>query len=220
MKVSLNRRALTAGLAAVVCSLSLLSGGAQASASSLDYDPVVAAALAHLGSGQYTQADLNVIKAHPDIARHVPDPRPSAVTNGALRLTPAAVAALPHGVSEMATSCAGSTNTVDFWEHRKTVFGESLWYWHHMLQWCYAGGRIVNSVQKYDYVSGADSTPNVQELVASSNSATGGFSRDSFMQRHISYCLLVYGCTTQLYPYSTITARADGSWEGHGATNG
>lgn len=55
-------------------------GGGRVSAAQTEYDPEIAAALDRIADGTYTSEDLALIRRHPEIAAHVPDPtRPEVV---------------------------------------------------------------------------------------------------------------------------------------------
>lgn len=195
------------GGAALVVALALVlsAGVAAPAAASTSADPAIAAALARIDSGGYTAADLGLIRAHPDIARYVPDPsQPASVTFTRSALRPAA-----PGINSSTSADASVT--------QYSLLGFVLYVYHHRLAWTYSGGAITQVTSRYDYVTQADPVIYIRELVGDSLGPTGGWSIVSFFQRHIEYCVISYGCYANTYPHIWLTAYANGTASASGA---
>ncbi|MGI5239361.1 hypothetical protein [Dactylosporangium sp. CA-139066] len=160
-------------------------------------DPAVAAALARINDGTYTQADIDLIKTDPVLADEVPDPS----TNLAAMDVSGGDASPVYTID--ATSCWHVTVTV----RRRSLLGSTLYKWHHYVEWCgtSSGKKVTKWRQRYDYVTNASSVVYVRELNAESHSSTPVYNvATSFRQRHIEYCVVKYGCYTSHYPHSKI----------------
>lgn len=160
-------------------------------------DPAVAAALARINDGTYTQDDIDLIKTDPVLADEVPDPS----TN----LSATDVLAEDTGplITIDSTSCWYVTVTV----RRRSLLGHTLYKWHHYVEWCgtSSGKKVTKWRQRSDYVSDASSVVYVRELTAESHSSTPIYNvATSFRERHIEYCVAKYGCYTSHYPHSKI----------------
>jgi hypothetical protein len=151
-------------------------------------DPAVAAALARISDGTYTQADLDLIKQDPTTDLSAQDVLPE--DTGAIYTIDA-------------TKCWYVTVSV----RRRSLLGHTLYRWHHHVEWCGSSStkKVTKWLQRYDNVTSASSIVYVRELTAESHSSTPIYNvATSFRQRHIEYCVVKYGCYTSHYPHSKI----------------
>lgn len=206
-------RAIVLGTVAVL-SVTLL-GAAPSQAAD---PPGIATALQRISDGNYTAADIALIKNFPDIAAQVPDPRPGGVVETVRVIRPdgttfkRARTFMGSGSGTWCNDCWVQTNHT-----QKSLLGFTIYIWHHRVQAHRSGGIMQSWALRTDFVTNVDGVVEMQELSGESHYGMGTTKATSFRQRHMKYCVLKYGCYSNVYPYSWIYLYGSGSfsWEGN-----
>lgn len=192
--------------------------------------PKMEAAIKRVNNGNWTKADLAYIKSKPNIAKYIPDPRRSASTSGSK--------AGVYSRSNLATrdtfdggddggtmnsggdgSCANNLIKRWYmaWFRRKSLLGDTIYKYHHRVNFCTGGGIIRKFMNRYDYISDAQSIINLRERVLNQRGGVWQPKSWSKMQRRIEYCVPVGGCYATTYPWVLLKIAYYGKrgYDGH-----
>jgi hypothetical protein len=207
--------------AAVVCCSALstlpdVSAGAASSGASARKETraEIIADCKAVAAHDYTQAQLDVCKAHDWAARRTPDPHKDhdsgTLGKRALR------AAVRKGLVSRDGDCpSGSDKELNGWVWtKKSLLGSTQYKWHFTMTYCRNGdtfnGRITKILDRSDWVSDTDFNVDTQEIFSDSTFVSDGQNNygQAERERHLRLCLGgSWGCYAHLYPHATLTAH-------------
>ncbi len=177
-------------------------------------DTAIERALVRIESGSWKQADLDLIRSNPELAAVLVDPsvvEDPIIESGDLDETATFATfslAEPSVVAAVATSC----KWVGVAYKQTTFLGDTAYWWHHRVEWCYDGSKVTTWVTRYDYTTNKLSTYYIRDLVVNQQGGVGTSSAWSHMSRAIENCVAKYGCIGEYTPWSKITVSKTGGY--------
>jgi hypothetical protein len=204
------------GAALTLCFVGMAPAGADTDPQSSGAGEPLVAALDRIEAGTWTEADLDLVRQHPDIAAQVPDPSQppeplSIASSGGTRERTATTKA----ASALTTICGA---WVDAWFQKKSILGNSIYKWHHYVRYCRNGSVVTTWQARYDYITDQQSGVYVREQTVNSQWGLGTNSATSHIQRHLEFCILKLGCYENHLPWSRITVHGNGTYSWTGST--
>jgi len=148
--------------------------------------------------GTYTDADLDLLRSHPDVAAQVPDPK-APVETGA-----------DTNDDGMTRAICGAW--VDAWYRQRSLLGSTIYVYHHRVVYCRDGTRVTAWQNRYDYLSEAQGIVYWREQTVNQAGGIGTSSAWSHVARHVELCVVNPGCYASLYPWIRITVRGNGTY--------
>lgn len=175
-----------------------------------------AAAVARIENGGWTQADLDLIRAKPELADITVDPTQefeqsvdnvaATYISGGSANTMNTVAA-PSAVIGSTTRCWYAQPT---WK-LKSLLHSTIYTWAHYVSWCVKDGKITKWQERFDWFPTHQSVVDVAELVTNVASSPGAPTAYSQFQRHVRLCAGPW-CYANTYPTSKVTVGNGVYW--------
>lgn len=217
MKILCRGRALRLGSLVSLTILALLLPTTAGTAfAQPDSSSELLSAMRNVSSGKYSDADMELLKRHPEAARIVPDPNPENDKRGVTLSAGAEKSVLgkllaPGQPTTPPEFSASGCWWAEVWFSKKSTLGNTLYKWHHRIEWCGNDTSAVTSWgNRLDYITEVDPVIYQRDLKTDWTTGTGTYTAESFRQRHLEYCALRVGCYANTYPWSQITAWYDG----------
>lgn len=168
----------------------------------------ISAALDRIAEGTYTDQDITLIKSFPEIARQVPDPRPSGTSSG----NNAGVAvSMPVSASEQEMAPA-SCWWLESWQEKNDVFGDPVFRMYSRTSWCGNGSTVTSIYGRSGWFTNVASGIYFREWVNNTAYGEGHYTAHSDRQALVEWCVIKYGCYDTSYPYINQTIKANGDW--------
>ncbi|MEG8275373.1 hypothetical protein [Streptomyces sp. AHA2] len=229
------RTRVTATLAITAALLTTGTAGAgHASAAGGPSHQAVSTAIRHAIAGEATQADLQIIKNDPQLARTVP----VSLRAGKPVITEAAPPARKEATASRTAAAATADYqtkclTVDFPLTNTSYLGEVIYTWHHKFSWCTANtvsgaewSRVITAgpYNRYDYFTDKSSVVYPQGLttdvsfapvgapMGTVNPSGAGSPYHSYLARSVNLCIAQYACYASNLPQSDLTIGRDNAY--------
>jgi hypothetical protein len=184
------------------------------------------AAVAHISSNHYSQADIDLVKSVPEVAAHVIDPSRTTMVPLATSATAARAGAVawPQGISGGAMTPAGVGGTgknlapaLDgeicgpggLQINTYSILGFLIWSWVHYFEACSDGFGVTRWLTRYDYLSYSDGTAQLGALLVNQAGPAPAVQTFTMFQRQVKQCVFQIGCYDNWQPWSRLTLYAD-----------
>ena len=165
------------------------------------------AALSRIAQGRWTDEDLALIRAQPDLAAQVPDPRRPPHVD-------ARTAVVATGAT-LATTC--KSYWVDYSYY--SLLGSKIYTWEKFVTACYNGSVVTSINERYDWLPYRQTMITVKERTLDDQSVRGSWQYSSRIERHLEYCVAKYGCYADTYPWAQFKIYGNGTWWYQGANS-
>lgn len=170
------------------------------------------AAVNRIHNGNWTKADIRLIKSMPSVARYVHDPRPQGTESGGgsgfVKKNQTRDLDTDSGYDDLSVGpesggCPGNQRKRRAWAwfRAKTILGATMYRYKHTAVWCSGGGDVLGWYNRFDQVLDPDAFTDVRELVTNTRGAVGGSTSWSLMKRHIATEIPVLGTYEHHYPW-------------------
>ena len=155
-------------LVSVILSVGVITAlAAPANAITEEEDAEIAAALASIGDGTWTEADLDYLRLYPEVAAQVIDPTSHEIdTVDVFDYPPPGLDpdSADPGSADAGTMAAATCRKATVTYTKRTLLGFVAYKWHHTVGRCYSGGMITRIYDRYDYVTDKDANFYVRGL--------------------------------------------------------